>query len=69
MNSKPCPVDYDGPSRETAATRLKHLVEQQERKLKGLQMLLSLAEKLESGSPLEELLWELSCSRVIRGLD
>jgi hypothetical protein len=49
----------NGPCRETAATLLQRAITRHSAKLAGLEHLLKIAEKLENGSPAEEMLWRL----------
>jgi len=51
----------DRPMRETAQTRLKHIIDGAETTLAGLRALDKALEKVEVGSPLEALLWALLC--------
>ncbi len=53
------PGPHDGPCREIAATLLQRAIARHAAKLAGLQHLLKIAEKLENGSPAEEMLWNL----------
>jgi hypothetical protein len=55
--------DYEGPSRETALTRVERVIEDKKWQLAGLEQLKKVLEKAEVGSPLEVLLWEMTCGR------
>lgn len=52
-----------GERRELAATILRRVVENLKSRLSGLESLLKIAESAESGSPLEEALWNLLTSQ------
>lgn len=55
------PLDNDSDScRESAVIRIQRLVKIKQRELDGLELLLKIAERAEVGSPLEELLWEMT---------
>ena len=52
--------DYEnGPCRETASSVIQRAILWYETKIEGLRHLLKIAERLENGSPAEEMLWEL----------
>ena len=52
---------HDGPMRETAVTRLTHMIASKKRELIAMEQLLEIATKAEVGSPLEEMLWKVTC--------
>lgn len=54
------PPDEDVACRETAYTKIERIVDALRRRLAGLEGLLKIAKQAESGSPLEECLWEMA---------
>jgi hypothetical protein len=46
--------------RETFQTRMANVVAQKRKELQALEQLQKIADKIENGSPLEELLWSLT---------
>lgn len=60
MDTKEDTAPYcDGPSRETSVSVLRNAIKWHESKLAGMKRLLEIVEKMENGSPEEEVLWRL----------
>ena len=57
-NDAPSP-NFDGPSRESVVTILQQAISWHKTKLAGLEHPLKVAERIETGSPAEMILWHL----------
>lgn len=61
-----CSPNYN-PQRETAASRIKRILDDRRKQVVALEQLLKIANQVEVGSPLEELLWCLCTDQNLRG--